>query len=229
MSDERQNDDLIDAAEAEAEEALAAAEEAIGETAPEAPPVDVDPEIQEALDASSRRNLHAKAWWSTSHKEHRTFLFANCLLFASVFVAWTRVPGNDLTGLDTIRGAAIFGLTLYGFWATVFNIWFRQFYVAPFFLSGVIGLWVGIQGIMTTFSSGQWDAAIERSKLVQGSLLDRVLAPLSSIAPAYWLTTIGGALILVVFLRGILGGRAQAKATQRAARESGGSTRRRRR
>ena len=63
----------------------------------------------------------AVASMSLVHKEHFGLLFANCFFFAGALAAWTRVaPGTPATsasvihGLDTIRGAAIFALSIYG-------------------------------------------------------------------------------------------------------------------
>ena len=188
-------------------------------------------QIEAALAEAHQRNLGARAWWSLVHPELVVMLLANCFFFAGALVAWDRTlawdanPVRAFTGLETIRGAVIFALSIYGFWTLVFNIWYRQLKIWPFLINGLIALWVGIGGILATVGSARWDGASAWLEKQTSSYLDVVLAPLSSIAPGFWLLTAGGALVLITLLKGIMGGRAQVKAQ---AREGAGKGRRRR-
>lgn len=230
MSDEfsTKPEDETEAELADAAEEMAAVDE-VGETFDEE---ERAAKVREVLALVEDREMRDRVWWTRVHNEHLTFLFANCLLFAGSLAAWSRFPvgeGGDAStlihGLDTIRGAAIFGLALYGFFTAVFNIWYRGLKLWPFLLGGVIGLWAGIEGILATMDSGAIDAAKEYADAEGGSFLSVFLTPLSAIAPGYWLITAGGLLVVFVLLKGILGGRAKAKASAREAR-SGGRRRR---
>ncbi len=187
--------------------------------------------IQEALVEAERQELHAKAWWSRVHPEHLTLMFANCLLFAGALVAWDRpLPWDDgpvraFTGLDTIRGALIFALSIYGFFTAYVNIRYRQLKLRAYLLSAILGLWVGISVIVGTIGSDRWTGAADWASKQHISFLMRALAPLSAIPPGIWLITLGGLMVVWVILKGVMGGRAQAKAAARGA----SSSRRRRR
>lgn len=246
MTDDTKRDELDEAAEpvgeaaaaleAEAAEAVAAAEEEILEAAEDFYGDD-DPAVQweEALGEAHRDGLAAKAWWSLVHKEQMTLLIANILFFVGVLAAWSRaVPGQVadastyIHGLDTIRGALIFALALYGFFTIGVNLRFRQTRVGPFLINALFALWVGIPGFTRMIGSAEWDQArahVELLKQTEGvSLLDGFLIPLSAIAPGYWMLTAGGLLVLLVLVRGVLAGASSVKAAQR---EAAGSRRRR--
>ncbi len=221
-------DELFDAGEAEAMEER----QAIGELEAEGlDPEEAEAQVQAAVQEAHRRGLEARVWWSFVHKELLTLLLANCFFFAGTLVAWDRPlpwdsgPVRTFTGLDTIRGGLIFALALYGFWILVFDIWYRQLKIWPFLLNALVALWVGIGGIASTVGSPRMDGASGYLKNQTTSLLDSILAPLSSIAPGFWLLTAGGAIVFIVLLRGLMGGRAAAK----AAVQSGAGSRRRRR
>ncbi|MHC5011652.1 MAG: hypothetical protein ACYTG6_12020 [Planctomycetota bacterium] len=230
-----EDEGLEEAASAEAEEAAAAAEEALEEEVF----FEGDEEGMEAVDMAAilaeaqHDALRARAAWSLVHKELFILLFANCLFFAGALAAWSRAygwmttPEAPLTGLDTIRGALIFALAIYGFWTMVFNIWHRQLVVWPFLLNALLALWVGIPGFTSRIGSQAWDDAIHYVDKVMPSktMLDWILTPLSTIPPGHWLLTLGGAIVLIVLLKGVLGGHSKSRST--TAEESGGRRRRR--
>ena len=131
-------------------------------------------------------------------------------------------------GLDTIRGAVIFALSIFGFWIMGINLAFRQLIVWPFFLNALIALWVGIPGFTGTIGSDKWQRAKEYVEGLRGeSILDRIMGPLSTIPAGHWLLTAGGALVLIVLLKGVLGGASKGRAE--AATAGGGGRRRARR
>ncbi len=229
--------DVAAALDAEAAEAVQAAEEEILEAAEDFYG-DEDPMVQweGALSEAHGEGLAAKAWWSLVHREQMTLLFANILFFVGALAAWSRaVPGDVanpstyIHGLDTVRGALIFALALYGFVVIYVNIRFRQTRVLPIFMNALFALWVGIPGFTRMIGSDAWvqaKAHVEHLKQTVGgvSILDDFLIPLSAIAPGYWMLTAGGLLVLLVLVRGVLAGASSVKAQKR---EAAGSRRRR--
>ncbi len=206
---------------------------------PEGVSPDIDPAAVMAEAAMER--MHRQAYWHQHSKQLFAFLFANCCFFASAFAAWGRSGYNEdgsqvaldpsllFTGLDTIRGSFIFALALYGFWTAVFNIWHAQMKVWPYMLGGILGLWVGLQGIMQGIGGEQW----ERSKLYLSdhveskTLMDDMLTPLGTIAPGYWLCAFGGFIVVWVIVMGLVKGQQSSKTAATA--DSGGGSKRRRR
>jgi hypothetical protein len=174
---------------------------------------------EQALTEAREDALRTRASWSLIHKELFAFLFANCIMFAGSVVAWSAAtpglpaqPSEFITGLDTIRGSLIFALALYGFWTCVFNIYHRQMRVWPFLLNAILALWVGIGGIVGAIGSDRWkaaEAAVEAREST--TLADKVLTPLDTIPPGFWLLAFGGVIVLVVLIRGIVSGAQQAK------------------
>ncbi len=228
--------EFSDADLAEAEEAEAAAAEEFFDEAEEF----IDEEVliaqrEEAMADAQVANLRAQADWFLVHKELLLLLLANCLFLAGTLTAWGRLmpwdagfvadqPRTYLMGLDTIRGGLIFALALYGFWALFLNFRYRQTVVWPFLLNAIFALWVGIPGFTSNFGSERWTAATEHMDGVTASFLAKFMAPLSNTAPGFWLLTAGGALVLIVLLKGVISGAGKAKASKAAAQ---GSRRRR--
>lgn len=225
MSDD---DELMDhateAAEAMESGSSAAAEDFVhGEDA-------VAAEHAEALAEARAERLARQAFLFGVDKQLFTFLFANCLFVAGALSSWGRNPAwldgaSYRDGLDTIRGALIFGFGLYGFWTAYFNIYGGQMKVWPYLINALIALWAGIGGIMGAVNGPGWDAAgkyLETPGL-QKMLLDDITVRLSVIAPGYWLITLGGIMVLWVILSGLKKGASSAK----TAAPSGGRSRRR--
>ncbi len=190
------------------------------------------------LAEANMERMHRQAYWHGTDKQLFTFLFANCLFFAGVLVAWMRsVPGDPagdpstyVTGMHTIRGALIFALAIYGFWTAVFNIWYGQMKVWPYLLNAVLALWVGVAGIARTVGSEEWDRAVafkdDVDRFGSKTLFDDMTVPLSTIAPGYWLLSFGGLLVVWVIIHGLMKGSASAKSAPAA--EGAGKSRRRR-
>ena len=85
--------------------------------------------VEELLHEAEANRRRANAAMSLVHKEHFAFLAANCLFFAGSLAAWRLPPYGEnnaagmLThGLETIRGSAVFALSIYGFWTTAIGL-----------------------------------------------------------------------------------------------------------
>ena len=227
---------LADADQAEAEEAEAAAAEEFFDDADDF--LDEEAVIsqrEEAMADAQIAGMRAQADWFMVHKELLLLLLANCLFFAGTLVSWGRLMPWDagfdanasrsyLMGLDTIRGGLIFALALHGFWTLFLNFRYRQTIVWPFLVNAIFALWVGIPGFTGNFGSDRWTAATEYMDHQTASFLAKLMAPLSNTAPGFWLMTAGGALVLIVLLKGVISGASATKAKKAA---SGGSRRRR--
>lgn len=234
MTDEPNGDDLVDesgadeALDAPAEETEAFEDFSGGE---ELGGIDAGALLAEAEEDQMR----SRASWHLLHKEIFAFLFANCLFFTAAIATWTRGLswGADggagmSNGLDSTRGAFMFALALYGFWNFVFYLIGRQMKVWPYVLNALIALWVGIGGITSGIGGPKWEAAKEylNTEGLDKTALDDAMVPLSTIGPGYWLMTVGGALVVIMILKGLMSGHQQAKA--QAAEQQGDGRRRRR-
>lgn len=194
------------------------------------------------LAAAEEDQMHVRASWHLIPKEVFAFLFANCLMFTGALVAWSRSlpdaaarPYEHVMGTDTIRGAMILALAIYGFWTAVFNIWGRQLKVWPYVVNALLALWVGIGGIMAGLGSDKWDAAVEARKAEMGELgisktmLDDWMLAFGGIPPAAWVLTAGGLIVMIIVVKGVLGGAKAAKAGAADADDEPAGARRRRR
>jgi len=197
--------------------------------------IDGDLDTEAILAEAALERMHRKAYWHANQKQLFMFLFANCLFFASAFVAWMRVapgeagdPSVYIRGLDTIRGSFIFALSIYGFWTAVFNIWHAQMKIWPYMLGAVLALWVGISGFVQGIGGAEWDkASAYLDSLESKKLLDDILVRLSVIAPGYWLLTVGGLVVVWVIVNGLMQG--SQSGAPASAGGGGASTRRKRR
>lgn len=229
--DEELMDDAQEALQDEIDEAVEEAVEDFvqGEDA-------VAAEHAEALAEARAERLARQAFLFGVDKQLFTFLFANCLFFAGALACWGRVAVWDggvpiRDGLDTIRGAMIFALSIYGFWTAYFNIYGGQMKVWPYLINALIALWAGIGGIMGAFAGNPspWDkaGAYLDTPGLKKILLDDITVRLSTIAPGYWLVTLGGVIVLWVILSGLKKGASGAKSARAAAGGAGGRSRRR--
>lgn len=183
-------------------------------------------ETQEAPAAGSAEALlqeaemgrrRAVAAMSLVHKEHFALLFANCFFFAGSLAAWSRAEaggetstGALLHGLDTIRGAAIFALAMYGFWVSAVGLYTKRTVVWPFMLNALLALWVGLGGVIAGFKSEGFDKAMENVP-AGSSYLSKYLAGPGSIAPGFWMLAAAGLLVIFLILKGLLGGASKSK------------------
>lgn len=216
-------------------EPVAQADEGFDGEAP--PPGGTAEELLYEAEAGRRR---AAASMSLVHKEHFGFLLANCLFFAGSLAAWTRAPYGDavnggqlMHGLDTIRGAAIFALSIYGFWTTAIGLYTKRTLVWPFLLNALLGLWVGLGGVIKGLGGPAWDRAYQvlkdPEKTPSYSALDQALAGIGTISPGFWMLTGGSLLVLFMVVKGIVSGAAQSKAGAAEGEDESGEGRRRRR
>ena len=197
----------------------------------EAPGIDTEAMLAEA----SMERMQRQAYWHGTDKQLFAFLFANCMFFAGALVAWSRAaPGENadpsvyITGLHTIRGAFIFALAIYGFWTGIFNIWHGQMKIWPYLLNAILALWVGIAGFTQTIGGEEWDKAKRYLETLESkSFQDDLLVPLSTVAPGYWLLSVGGLIVIWIIIKGLMHGSAAAK-TATAPDEGAGKSRRRR-
>ncbi len=160
----------------------------------------------------------AVAAMSQVHKEHFALLFAHCFFLAGSLAAWNRAePGATassgalLHGLDTIRGAAIFALALYGFWVSAIGLYTRRTVVWPFLLNALLALWVGLGGVIDGFKAEAFGKAMD-SVPAGSSYLAKYLAGPGSIAPGFWMLAAAGVLVIFLIIKGILGGASKSKA-----------------
>lgn len=169
------------------------------------------------LHEAEMNRRRAVASMSLVHKEHFALLFANCFFLAGALAAWNRAePGTTASsgglihGLDTIRGAAIFALAIYGFWVSAIGLWTKRTVVWPFLLNALLALWVGLGGVIAGFKSEAFDKAMEGVP-AGASYLSKFLAGPGSIAPGFWMLAAAGVLVLFLILKGILGGASKSK------------------
>lgn len=218
------------------EEALTNEGGAPAEEEGEALPGGTASELLYEAEANRRRALAAM---SLVHKEHYSFLFANCFFLAGSLAAWTRAPfaepvngGTLMHGLDTIRGAAIFALAIFGFIVSIQGLYTKRTVVWPFLLNAMLGLWVGLGGVVKGLGGPAWDLAYKNlkdpTKFASYSKLDEALAGVSTIAPGFWMLTGASLLVLFVVVKGIVSGASKAKAAASEAGEAGEGRRRRR-
>lgn len=199
-----------------------------------APPGGTAEELLYEAEANRRRAL---ASMSLVHKEHFAFLFANCFFLAGSLAAWTRAPFGDavnggalMHGLDTIRGAAIFALALFGFIVSFLGFYTKRTVVWPFLLNALLGLWVGLGGVVKGIGSEAWDTAYKNlkdpTKFSEYSKLDEALAGLSTIAPGFWMLTFASLMVMFLVIKGIVGGASKSKAGAAEGEGTGGGRRR---
>ncbi|MGE0193007.1 MAG: hypothetical protein AB7T63_13305 [Planctomycetota bacterium] len=180
-----------------------------------------------ALAEAQAERLTRQAFVHGVDRQLFRFLFANCCFFAAALVSWeVAAPGADanpagmIGGLDTVRGAMLLALAVYGFWTCFLNIFHGQMKVWPFLLSALIGAEVAIGGIKDGIAS--WDKVKEHlATLPSKTAYDDLIHRLGAISPGAWLCTIGSFLVFWVLLSGLMSGRSSSKAS------SGGGRRRR--
>ena len=121
------------------------------------------------------------------------------------------------------RGALIFALALYGFWTAVF-----EHLVPPghdlalpdqLAVRAVASAIPGFTRHDRSRALGA-GAASTWTRWTRSRLLDRVLGRSPASRPAAWLLTAGGALVLVVLLKGVIGGASRPRRGRAGAREA---------
>lgn len=123
---------------------------------------------------------------------------------------------DSLNGLQTIRGAFMFCLALYGAIVALFNLLHRRMIVWPFFLNGVLALEVGLTTISKCMGSTAWDVW---TKFSDGNFVEKLFGRWRAVPASQLLLTFAGAIVLISILKGIVGGFAAgaAKSKEKAA------------
>lgn len=155
---------------------------------------------------------HVGIAWGTVHKESFLFLLAGIFMAVGAMVSWDQARPSALTGLQTIRGALIFALALYGIVVGVIGVFNRRTVVWPFFMNALVALWVGIDGIVKSLDSPLY----EQLRVLPGQPW---WGKFRAIPPGMWLLTVGGALVVMAVLKGLVGGFATSKAKSRTEAE----------
>lgn len=184
-----------------------------------------------ALGTASATRLSRQAFMHGVDRQLFTFLFANCLFLAGALAAWEKaLPGVDadpsgyVYGLDTVRGAIVFALAIYGFFTCVTNVFFGQVRVWPFLLNAVVALTVGIGGISAGID--KWDAVkTHLAAMPKTILFDEISYRVGAFAPGPLMLALGGFLVVWVILTGLMKGASASKSAN--AGPAGGKRRRR--
>jgi hypothetical protein len=179
---------------------------------------------------------HVAMAWGTVHKEHFLFLFCSLCIAVGCIVPWvTRWPSGvagvraedvagslaSPSGLATIRGALMFVVALYGVVAAIMNIVFRRLAMWPFVLSGMLALWVGLQGLSRGVGSASWEAW--GKKLENENFLEKLIGQWRAIPVGFLLLTIAGVLVTITLIKGVVAGAASGRAKEKAKREESAS------
>lgn len=161
--------------------------------------------------------------WGTVHKEIYLFLFSACMIAVSIVVSWDETRGSTANGFNSIKGALMFALAIYGMFRAVISLLNRSMIVWPFFVNAMLALWVGISGIIRCSNSATWK---QYKALPAPGMLDKYENPLHAIPPGYWLMTIAGVLVVIVVLKGVVAGFAAGSAKAKPASKKDGKRRR---
>ncbi len=149
-------------------------------------------------------------------KESFRLLFGASFVVAAGFAVWQRATVYDghveVTGFDSVSVSLLFAFGLYSFVVGIANVVSGRMVpgMPAAFIAGVCGLWFGIRGFLTTWQQNGclgWDQV---GKNIAGTpdegILTQVRLWLGQFAPGPWVATIGGLVIVLVFLKGILAG-----------------------
>ncbi|MDH3590933.1 MAG: hypothetical protein OER88_03590 [Planctomycetota bacterium] len=146
-------------------------------------------------------------------KEHFTILLGAALVVAAGLAVWERgtIYGVEVRGTQSILRTFMLGFALYTVAAGIANIATGRLRgMGTTFVTGVMALWMGVKGFLA-FNDVDgfkgWQETEQFLKEHGGSNFQRQIEHyLSQWAPGVWLATVGGALILWVFLKAIIGG-----------------------
>jgi len=110
--------------------------------------------------------------------------------------------GREINGLDTIRGALMLAIAVYGLFVGVFNLLYRRLVMWPFVISGMLALWVGLSGVISASKSAAWERWATWA--AKHSLDEQVLGKFRAVPPGFILLTLAGVILLVKLVGGIL-------------------------
>lgn len=136
--------------------------------------------------------------------------------------------GKAMTGLDTLRGALLFALAVYGVIAGLFNVLFRRMVMWPYVAGGALALWVGLQGLLGGLGGRAYD--LWKTWAKGRSLMESFFAPVRAVSPGHLLLTLAGVITVVKLVGGVLAAATKGKgdAGGDAGGKEGGAAARRR-
>ncbi len=147
-------------------------------------------------------------------KEHYTILLGASMCVVSGLSVWERhtVYGVEVRGTQSVLYSFMLAFALYTVGVGISNISTGRLRgMGITFLTGIMGLWMGVKGLLA-FNSVKgfkgWSEYEEFLKSGTGHNLKlQIEGWLGQWGPGVWLATFGGALIMFVFLKAIFGGK----------------------
>jgi hypothetical protein len=187
----------------------------------------IDPRCHRCSECSG----HVGLAWKTVDSELFGMIFASVLIGIGCLVSWSAKRPGDLHGTDTVRGAIMLAFATYGVLSGVFNVLYRRHVIWPVFLNSILAIWTGLEGILGVMGTEAWSKAGETTEQV--SYFEKIVGShVRLIPPGFLLLTAGGALVLMVVVKGLVAGAGSASAKKKsaeAAREADAEARRTRR
>jgi hypothetical protein len=158
---------------------------------------------------------HVGLAWKTVDSELFGMVFASVLIGIGCLVSWTQKRPADFTGISTVRGSVMLALAVYGIFSGTINILFRRNVVWPTLINAIIALWTGIGGIMGAMETDAWTAAGNRTDQV--TFFEKYFGGyVRAIPPGFLLLTVGGALVMMMIVKGLVAGAGSASARAKA-------------
>jgi len=150
--------------------------------------------------------------------EHYTLLLGGAMVLASSLSVWERkeIYGAEIWGGHSILRTVMMGLAAYMLAVGISNISTGRLKgMGLAFVTGVMALWLGIKGFLAFDSVDGFRGWTQiKNDLEATTGFNKKIGVetfLSQWAPGVWLATIGGALIILIFVKAILfGGKGKA-------------------
>lgn len=146
-------------------------------------------------------------------KEHYTILLGAAMVVASGLSVWERgtIYGVEVRGTQSILRTFMLAFALHTLGVGISNIATGRLRgMATTFVAGVMAFWMGVKGFMAFSDVDGFKGWKETETFLKdhgGSNFQRQIEHyLAQWGPGVWLATVGGALILWVFLKAIVGG-----------------------
>jgi hypothetical protein len=175
---------------------------------------------------------HVGLAWKTVDAELFGMIFASVLIGIGCLVSWTQKRPADFTGISTVRGSVMLALAVYGVFSGVLNVLYRRHVVWPALINAILALWTGVGGLMDVMQTEAWKNA-GREREEQVAYFEKYFGEyMRAIPPGFLLLTIGGALVMMMIVKGLVAGAGNASAkakAKEAARDAEAEARRARR